>query len=242
VHLVRDRKLTPHTVQVYMCALRFLYLKTLRRAWRRDDMPMPKVPRRLPTILSADEVARMIECADNLHHRTLLMTLYATGMRRTELCRLKVSDIDTQRMLIHIRQGKGGKDRAVPLSATLLDQLRIYWRSLKRKPVTWLFPSIQQRRADLPIDGKTVWHACRNAAHRAGITKRVHPHTLRHSFATHLLEAGADLATIQVLLGHAEIRDTALYLHLSTRHIRATQNPLDALDLGRKGSEETPES
>jgi site-specific recombinase XerD len=242
VHLVHDRKLSPHSVQTRMCALRFLYLKTLRRAWRRDDMPMPKVPRRLPTVLSQDEVARMIECADNDHHRTILMTLYATGMRRTELCRLKVGDIDTERMLIHIREGKGGKDRDVPLSPKLLEQLRAYWRSRKQKPRSWLFPSVQQRRANLPIDGKTVWHACRNAARRAGITKRVHPHTLRHSFATHMLEAGADLATIQVLLGHAELRDTALYLHLSTRHIRATRNPLDALDLPARAGEETPES
>ena len=242
IHLVRDRKLTPHAVQVQMSALRFLFGKTLRRQWRPDDMPMPRVPRRLPTILSADEVARMIESADSLLHRTILMTLYATGMRRTELCHVKVGDIDSERMLIHIRQGKGGKDRDVPLSAKLLDQLRAYWRSRKIKPQSWLFPSVQRCRADLPIDGKTVWHACRNAARRAGITKRVHPHTLRHSFATHLLEAGADPATIQLLLGHAELRDTALYLHLSTRHIRATQNPLNALHLESEESEETPKS
>jgi site-specific recombinase XerD len=241
VYLFRDRKLAAHSVQVRMAALRFFFGKTLHRPWRRDDMPMPKVPRRLPSILSPEEVARMIECADSLHHRTLLMTLYATGMRRTELCRLKVGDIDSERMLIRIHEGKGGKDRDVPLSPKLLEQLRVYWRSLKQKPTTWLFPSAQHRRADLPIDGKTVWHACRNAARRAGITKRVHPHTLRHSFATHLLEAGADLPTIQLLLGHAELRDTALYLHLSKRHLTATQNPLDALPLSAGPGEETPE-
>jgi len=242
VHLVRDRDLTPHTVQVYMCALRFLFAKTLRRPWRRDDIPLPKVPRRLPTILSPEEVARMIQAAPSLHHRTWLMTLYATGMRRSELCRLKIADIDNERMVIHIREGKGGKDRDVPLSPKLYEQLRTYWRSLDPKPTTWLFPSIQQRRPDQPIEDKTVWVACRIAAQCAGIQKRVHPHTLRHSFATHMLEAGADLAIIQKLLGHADLSDTALYLHLSTRHLKTAQNPLDALNLPAEPSEETPES
>jgi site-specific recombinase XerD len=231
LHLIRERKLQPKSIQVHMAAIRFLFVKTLKRNYRRDDLPLPKTPRRLPTILSQDETARLIESAANLRHRTILMALSATGMRRSELARLHSEDIDSQRMVVHIRHGKGGNDRDVPLSPKLLHQLRLYYRSAKRTPSGWLFPSIQHRRVDQPIETKTIWHACREAARRAGIPKAVHPHTLRHSFATHLVEAGADLRTIQLLLGHADISDTAVYLHLSTRHLRAAVNPLDALDL-----------
>ena len=229
LHLVQERKLMPKGIRMQMSALRFLYFKTLRRDYRRDDLPLPKTLRQqLPTVLSREEVAKLIDSASNLRHRTILMTLYATGMRRAELCRLRVEDVDKQRMVIHILQGKGGKNRDVPLSPKLLDQLRIYYRSLKHK-TGWLFPSIQARRTDQPMTCKTIWHACRDATRRAGISKAVHPHTLRHSYATHLLEAGADLCTLQALLGHAEVRDTALYVHLSTRHLTTVANPLDTL-------------
>jgi integrase/recombinase XerD len=237
LHLVQERKLRPRTVMQQMAALRFLYLKTLQRHYRRDDLPLPKTPRVLPLVLSPDEVSRLIRSAANLRHRTILMVLYSTGMRRSELCRLRLQDIDKERMLIHIHQGKGGKDRQIPLSRKLLEQLRAYYRTLKVRN-GWLFPSNQTGRADQPITTKAVWHACQLATRRAGITKPVHPHTLRHSFATHLLEAGADLPTLQVLLGHAELRDTALYLHLSTRHTSATTNPLDALGLAADGAGE----
>jgi site-specific recombinase XerD len=159
------------------------------------------------------------------------MTLYATGMRRAELCRLQVQDIDRARMMIHIRQGKGGKDRDVPLSSSLLQQLCLWWRSLPDKSSPWLFPNHQHRFAGQPMRDKTVWNACRFAARRAGLTKRIHPHTLRHSFATHLVEAGTDLITVKELMGHADLRDTELYVHLSKRHLEAPTNPLDALQL-----------
>ena len=133
----------------------------------------------------------------------------STGMRRSELCRLRTEDIDKERMVIHIRQGKGGKDRDVPLSPKLLDQLRTYYRSLKHK-TGWVFPSLQERHRGEPMTDKTVWHACEFAARRAGITRHVHPHTLRHSFATHLLDSGAELPTIEILLGHADVRDTMI--------------------------------
>jgi site-specific recombinase XerD len=165
----------------------------------------------------------------NLRHRTILMVLYATGIRRAEICRLQVQDVDSARMMIHVRQGKGGKDRDIPLSQTLLAQLRIWWRSLPDKSRPWLFPSDQERLAGQPMSDKTVWHACRFAALRAGITKPVHPHTLRHSFATHLVEAGTDLYTVMRLLGHADLSDTEVYIHLSKRHLQAPTNPLDAL-------------
>jgi site-specific recombinase XerD len=180
-------------------------------------------------VLSRHEVARLIDAAPNLRHRTILMALYATGMRRSELCHLRPEDIDKERMVIHIREGKGGKDREVPLSPKLLDQLRVFYRSLKRKS-QWVFPSLQARRADQPMTDKTVWQACREATRRAGITKPVHPHTLRHSFATHLHESGAELSVIQTLLGHADPRDTMIYLHLSSRVLRTAPNPLDTLE------------
>jgi integrase/recombinase XerD len=229
VHLFRERHLKPHTVMQRMCALRFLYLKVLKRPFHRDDLPLPKALRRqVPTVLSPEEVARLIDSAANLRHRTILMALYSTGMRRAELCHLRPEDIDQHRMVIRIRQGKGGKDREVPLSPKLLDQLRTYYRSLPRRN-GWIFPSLQTRRGDEPMTDKVIWHACRTATQRAGITKSVHPHTLRHSFATHLLESGAELPVIQTLLGHNDPRDTMIYLHLSTRVLRAAPNPLDTL-------------
>jgi len=230
VHLFRDRKLSPGTIEGRAAALRFLFVKTLRRRYLPDHIPFPKRQRRLPTVLSQEEVARLIASAQNLMHRTMLMTLYATGVRRAELCHLKVSDIDSQRMVIHVRQGKGGRDRDVLLTPKLLQTLREYWRWMK--PRTYLFPgTINNWRADVPITEKIVWTAVAEAAKHAGITKRVSPHTLRHSFATHMLEAGADLRTIQVLLGHAKIGDTALYLHLSRRHLQAVASPLEAIEV-----------
>jgi integrase/recombinase XerD len=158
------------------------------------------------------------------------MTLYSTGMRRAKLCKLKTTDIDSQCMMVHIRQGKGGRDRNVPLSQKLLQTLRIYWRWMK--PKTYLFPgTVNNWRADVPINTKVPWEACRQAAQRAGIIKHISPHTLRHCFATHLLEAGADLRAIQTLLGHAKLEHTALYLHLSRKHLTSVTNPLDTISV-----------
>src|SRR6201985_2656450 len=180
-------------------ALRFLFVKTLRRSYLPDQIPFPKCHKRLPTVLSQEEVTRLIDSSSSLMHRAMIMTLYATGLRRAELCRLKVSDIDSERMVLHIQQGKGGRDRDVPLSSKLLGILREYWRWMK--PRTYLFPGMENNwRADVTILEKGVWTAVSTAAKHAGITKRVSPHTLRHSFATQLLEAGADLRTIQMLL------------------------------------------
>lgn len=232
VHLFRDRKLSPGTVEQRGAALRFFFVKTLRRPYLPDHIPFPKRQRRLPTVLSQDEVARLIDGASNLMHRTILMTLYSTGLRRAELCALKVADIDSERMVIHVRQGKGGRDRDVLLSPKLLETLREYWRWIK--PKTYLFPGmVNNWRADVPINHKVVWVAVKEATQRAGITKCVSPHTLRHSFATHMLEAGADLRTIQVLLGHAKLADTTVYLHLSRRHLQAVSSPLESVDLSK---------
>jgi len=213
----------------YVSALRFLFIKTLRRHFLAEYIPFPKSRRRLPTVLSPEEVARLIDSAQNLYHRTLLMTLYSTAMRRAELCCLKVRDIDSQRMMIRIDQGKGSRDREVPLSPKLLETLRVYWRWMQ--PQTFLFPgTVKGVRADVPITPNIVWLACRQAARQAsGITKRISPHCLRHSCASHLLEAGADLRTLQVLLGHSRLEHTLVYLHLSHKHLQAIANPLDAL-------------
>src|SRR5262245_17729705 len=228
-YLRHERKLTPGTVEMRMSALRFFFKKMLkRRDIHFDDLPFPKVPRKLPTVLSPEEVCRMIERTTNLMHRTILMMLYGTGVRRTELSLLKVTDIDSERMVVHIRQGKGSRDRDVPLSPKLLEALRQYWRW--KKPRVYLFPSTSGKRGvEEPMSDKVVWWAVREAARRAGITRTIGPHTFRHSFATELLEAGTDLRTIQLLMGHARLEDTTLYLHLSRRHLEMTMNPLDQL-------------
>jgi site-specific recombinase XerD len=233
-HLFGQRKLAPSTVTQRLAALRFFYSKTLRKPWSVTETPYPKKVQRLPIILSTEEVAQLIDSALTAFHRILLMTLYATGVRRAELARLKITDIDSRRMIIHIQGGKGRKDRDVMLSPTLLQALREYWRGLRRKPTDWLFPGGRWHTANHPITPKVVWNACEKAAQRAGIHKKIHPHTLRHCFATHLLEAGADLRTIQVLLGHRDLEETTIYLHLSQRHLNATASPLDSLQLKGK--------
>src|SRR5881394_1158525 len=229
-YLLQERKVTPGTAVNCVAALRFFFIKTLKRHQFREFLPYPKDRRRLPTVLSQEEVARLINAAGTLFRRTLLMTLYGTGMRRSELAHLKVGDIDSQRMIIRVVAGKRSKDRDLPLSPALLETLREYWRW--RKPKLYLFPTrTLGRRLDQPICDKTVWIACGEAARRAGIRKRVTPHTLRQSWATHLLEAGTDLRTIQVLLGHGDLETTAQYLHLSQRHLQTVTNPLDTLTL-----------
>jgi len=231
LYLLHQKKLALGTVENCISALRFLYKKTLkRRDLAFDDLPFPKQPHKLPTVLSQDEVTRLIEAARNRMHRTILMLLYGTGMRRTEASQLKVSDIDSQRMVIHIHSGKGLRDRDVPLTPKLLEALRDYWRW--KKPRVYLFPSkMGDPNVEQPISDKTVWNLCRAAANRAGIQKKLGPHTLRHCFATHLLEAGTDLRTIQLLMGHERLEDTTIYLHLSQRHLHAAINPLDQLTL-----------
>jgi len=229
-HLLHQRKLAVGTVVAQTAGLRFFFVRTLKRRFPPDSIPYPKYTHhRVPSVLSPEEVARRIDAASNLQARAILMTLYSTGVRRSELVRLRVEDIDSQRMIVHIRQGKGGKDRDLPLCPKLLETLREYWRW--RKPKTWLFPQIGSRGKSGHITAHTVWYACAEAARHAGLKKRVAPHMLRHSFATHLLENGADLPTIQVLLRHADLETTSVYLHLSRRHLETTVNPLEHLSI-----------
>jgi integrase/recombinase XerD len=177
-------KFSPNTVTLRLAALRFFYIQVLKRGWSIAETPYPKKVLHLPEILSQDEVARLIEAAEFPFHRILLMTLYATGARRAEVAHLKISDIDSQRMVIHIRGGKGRKDRDVMLSSKLLDALRVYWRGLRHKPTNWLFPGNRWHTSSYPVTTKVLWTACQNAAQRAGLEhKHIHPHTLRHASA-----------------------------------------------------------
>jgi integrase/recombinase XerD len=235
-YLLKVRKLDPGTVENHVAALRFLFVRTLHRHEFRQFLPYPKVRRKLPKILSREEVARLIDASSSLFERTLLMVLYGTGMRRAEIARLKIADIDSQRMVLHVVNGKGGKDRDLPLSPILLETLRAHWRWLK--PQTYLFPSRMHRDCEQPITDKIVWRVCTEAAKKAGIRKRVTPHLVRHSWATHLLEAGTDLRTIQLLLGHEDLEVTARYLHLSRHHLQQLVNPIEELKLS--SVDETP--
>jgi site-specific recombinase XerD len=226
VYLLTERKMGARTVGHHTAALRFFFCKTLKRNYPIEEVPYPKAGRKLPIILTQEEAVRLIDSASNLFHRAMLMTLYSTGMRRAELCHLKVEDIDSTRMIVHIRHGKRNRDRDVPLSPKLLETLREYWRWMK--PKTYLFPGTKDGwRADKPITPKVLWEACREAAQSAGITKDVRPHLLRHSFATHQVENGADLPTVQLLLGHSDLKATSIYLHLSERHLKAAGTPID---------------
>jgi integrase/recombinase XerD len=233
VHMVEQRRSGWSQYNMARCALQFLYNVTLGRPERIGKLPWAKPPRRLPSVLSVQEVRRMIEVAAHRpRDKAFLMTIYGAGLRVSEALALKGQDIDTPRMLIHVRLGKGKKDRIVTLSASLLATLRDAWRarpvSAGNRPTDRLFP-----RSDNParsISRPTALRIVRQAARRAGITRRVTPHTLRHTYATHLLEAGADLHTIQLLLGHANLKTTTLYLHLSQAALNAAPNLLDRLN------------
>jgi len=229
--LIQEKKLAWSSYNQIVCALRFFYAKTLKRAFLLQEIPFPRMQQRLPTILSPEEVAKILTVPPHLKTRALLMTIYAAGLRRSEAAHLQVNDIDSARMTITVRQGKGQKDRLVMLSPVLLQTLRTYWRH--NKPKQWLFPG---ENPEQPISDNDVFAVFQNAVRRAGITKKVSPHSLRHSFATHLLESGTDLRTIQILLGHRSLKTTARYLHVSQQHVRATASPLDGLNLTEEPS------
>lgn len=225
VHLVAGGMSWPALNQT-VCALRFFYGVTLGQAELPERIAYAREPRKLPVVLSADEVVRFLEAVPGLKSRTALTTAYAAGLRASEAVRLKIGDIDSGRMVIRIEQGKGGKDRYAMLSTQLLTILRGYWRLAR--PQTWLFPG---RSENKPIDPQVLYAACRSACKAAGLGKRVTVHTLRHSFATHLLEAGTDIRIIQALLGHNNLSTTARYTQVADTTIRRTTSPLDRLRL-----------
>jgi site-specific recombinase XerD len=225
LHLHDVRQVKASTVKVYMAALRFLYSVTLRRPEIVGSFRAPRVPQRIPEILSGTEVESLMEAVSSVKYRAILMTMYGAGLRISEVCRLHLEDIDSKRQLIHVRDGKGGRNRFSMLSPLLLTVLREYWKQL-RPPGPCLFPG---NRPDKPIRRECVRDVMKKAAKQCGLRKRVSPHLLRHAFATHLLEAGTDIRTIQVLLGHRSIRSTQIYTQVSSQHIGRVKSPLDML-------------
>lgn len=222
LHLIEERKLSPQSVNCFVSAVRFLYTVTLEMPWSEEHFPRLKVPQKLPVVLGATEVMQFFRCIGVLKHRAIVMLCYGSGLRISEAVSLKVGDIDSQRMLVAVRQGKGAKDRYTVLSGRLLLLLREYWKI--QRPTEWLFPAVKAGRH---LQEGTVRKVCQEACQMAGITKHVTPHMLRHSFATHLLESGTDLRAIQVMLGHSCIDTTARYLRVSPQTVGQTVSPLD---------------
>ena len=225
LHLTNQKKLAASSILLAVAALRFLYQVTLQKKWDlRHMIPAPRKPQKLPVVLSPEEVCRFLSCAGDIKENAILTTCYAAGLRVSEALHLQPGDVDSQRMVLHVRYGKGQKDRYVMLSPKLLETLRNYWRM--RRPKAWLFPGDLSGR---PLTTDAVQKACRKARLSAGIAKPVTPHSLRHAFAVHLLESGTDIRTIQLLLGHRSLATTARYLRISTSKVCSTTSPLDLL-------------
>jgi integrase/recombinase XerD len=222
LHLLHEKKASWSSFNQAVCALRFLYGQTLRQSWHVEMIPFGKKPKKLPAVLAAEQVQRLLECVKQPQTRTVLTTLYAAGLRLREALHLQGPDIDSTRMTLTVTHGKGNKQRLVPLSPRLLETLRQHWR--ERQPRTWLFPGQSNER---PMCGTVVQKACKAAARQAGLNKAITPHSLRHSFATGLLEAGVDLLTIGQLLGHRSFSSTLIYLHVRRPHLNSTPSPLD---------------
>ena len=223
-HLKEERQVSRSAFAQVVGALRFLYRVTLDRPELMPHLPYPRLKRRHPVVLGPEEVVRLLRAIGNLKHRTVAMVLYGAGLRISEALSLQLRDVDSTRMVLTVRHGKGDQDRQVALSPVLLEALRVYWRAYR--PPNWLFPGQTEER---PMGPSTIQRALKAARSRAGIAKPASPHTLRHSYATHLMEAGTDLRVIQTLLGHRSLRTTAIYTHVATERVRATRSPLDAL-------------
>ena len=225
LYLAQDKHLAASSISVAVAALRFFYTVTLKQAWTVDaDIPTCRLPQKLPQVLSQKEVSQFLDAVESLKHRVILTVCYAAGLRVSEAVRLKPAAIDSRRMVIRVEEGKGRKDRYVMLSPKLLDILRDYWKATR--PTEWLFPGDRPGR---PITRFAVERVCQETRQRSDITKPVTPHSLRHAFAVHLLESGADLRTIQLLLGHRSLTTTSRYLRIATSKVCATASPLDSL-------------
>jgi site-specific recombinase XerD len=225
LYLTNEKKLAPSSVLIAIAALRFLYKVSLKRDWNFEDViPTPKKPQKLPVVLSPEEVLQFLGSVGSIKHRAILTTCYAAGLRISEAVRLKPTDLDSQRMVIRVEQGKGQKDRYVMLSPKLLETLRSYWRAVR--PKLWLF---EGDLSGQPIGRHAVELACQKAHRLCGIRKPISPHSMRHAFAVHLLESGTDVRTIQLLLGHRSLATTAQYLRIATSRVCSTSSPLDLL-------------
>ena len=239
LYLLKEKRVKLSTYIQAVCALRFFYRNTLNRKFEIDRIPLPRYEKKLPVILSKAEVKALLEAPKNLKHRAILATMYGAGLRVSEVTNLKVSDLDRERRAIWVRGGKGHRDRQVMLAEPLREVLAAYWRW--KRPSDWLFPG---GKPGLPIACTSVFRICRDAAQEAGTAKPVHPHSLRHAFATHLLDDGVNLLVIQMLLGHKHLKTTARYLHVADSAVRSTRSPLEMLgplDLVRPVSALLPE-
>jgi integrase/recombinase XerD len=238
LHLLDEKHVKQSTYIQAVCGLRFFYRHTLNRRVEIERIPLPRREKKLPIILSKEEVKALLTAPKNLGHRAILAVMYGAGLRVSEVTRLNVHDLDRGRGVIRVRGGKGRKDRQVMLAQPLREVLAAYWRW--KRPSAWLFPG---GKAGCPLTTKAVFFTCRKAAKLAAIAKRVHPHSLRHAFATHLLDDGVNLVVIQKLLGHSDIKTTARYLHVSDAAIRSTRSPLEmlgSLDLVGAGNDVPP--
>jgi len=225
VYLTNEKQLAPSSILIAVSALRFLSTVTLTKDWPFNDViPAPKKPQTLPVVLSPEAVVLFLDCVKNPKHRTILTICYAAGLRISEAVRLTIPAIDSRRMVLRVEQGKGQKDRYVMLSPKLLEIVRDWWRM--HRPRHWLFPG---DRPESPISRSAVEHECQQARRRSRIPKPITPHSLRHAFAVHLLEAGTDVRTIQLLLGHRSLATTARYLRIATTKVCSTASPLDLL-------------
>lgn len=236
LYLIEEKKVAYSSFNQAVCAIRFLYTHTIRVPWPVTMVPFGKRPKTLPTVLSRSQVDRLLQCTPNLKQRTFLMTLYAAGLRLSEAAHLRIADIDSDRMLLNVALGKGSKQRQVPLSPRLLEALREYWR--KYRPADFLFHG---KTPDKPYAATSIQKAIKASARRAGIAKRVHPHVLRHSYATGLLEAGVDLLTISRLLGHKSFTTTMVYLHCRRENLNSVPSPLDWLPVRQLPTYQPPE-
>lgn len=225
VHLIQQRKVAASSYNQIRCGLRFFYTKTLGRVWPHEDIICRKTRKRLPVVLSRSELQQFFDATRSLKHLALFKTIYSAGLRASEVCKLQIGDIDSQRMVIRVQQAKGRKDRYVMLSPKLLELLRTYWKAYR--PTKWL---LFGKDKDRPLRPEMTWKLCRQIAKRAKLSKAIGAHTFRHSFATHLLEAGTNIRVIQALLGHRSLRTTALYVHVSLEQIVNTPSPLDLLE------------
>ncbi len=224
IHLIKKRQVSTSLKVQVVAALRFLYGTTLRQPWAVEAIPYPKKPKKLPVVLSREEVALFLATVKNPKHKALFMTVYGCGLRIRETTHLRVADIDSQRMLVRVQHGKGDRERQVPLTPKLLEVLRRYWK--QHRPNTWLFPGSSP---DRPIATDSVRQAFQKVSDQVPTRQHITPHCLRHSYATHLLEAGTDLRTIQVILGHRSVSTTAIYTHVSESKLRGAPSPLDSL-------------
>ena len=232
LYLTKERRVAWSTFNLQVCAIRFFYQRVLEVDWSVEQIPYQRTGKRLPVVLSKDEVVSLLGAVTNLKHRAILMTLYSAGLRSGEVVHLRIRDIDSARMMIRVEQGKGRRDRYVMLSTELLAVLRSYW--LEQRPSGWLFPGRDPRRS---LSRGSVEKIFAQARERAGIEKRITPHSLRHSFATHLLERGVNIRVIQRLLGHRSLRSTEIYTHVAETYVRDTQSPLDDLLPALAGSD-----